>query len=94
MTDMLSDRAKELLDLEDRYPGMTGRKLYLVHEMSGSPARHFQELNALIDDPDALRERPILVKRLLRQRAQRLVRRRAMEGEGSHGSPFTHRNGF
>ena len=75
---MLSDRANQLLDLEESHPGMTSAKLNLVYTMSPNPARHFQELNAVIDDPEALRERPVLVNRLLRQRARRLEHRRAL----------------
>ena len=85
---MLSDRANQLLDLEEQHPRMTGRKLYLVHSMSGNAARHFQELNRVIDDPDALRERPMLVKRLQRARERRIADRALR----SHGSTLTQRN--
>ena len=74
---MLSDRANRILDLEEQHPRMTGLKMDLVYSMSPNAARHFQELNAIIDDPGALAERPLLVKRLQRMRAQR-VRKRAV----------------
>jgi len=75
---MLSDRANQLLDLEEQHPKMTGAKMDLVHSISPNAARHFQELNAVIDDPQAMRERPMLVKRLQRARDRRMTRRRQL----------------
>ena len=40
-----------------------------------SPARYHQRLNRLIDEPDALRHDPMLVRRLRRLRDTRRVRR-------------------
>jgi len=74
---MLSDRVNHLLDLEEQHPRMTGLKMDLVLSMSPNAARHFQELNAALDDPEAMRERPMLVKRLLRARAKRVAARSA-----------------
>lgn len=70
---MLSDRANQVLDLEERMPRLTGLKYDRIYAMSDNPAKYFQELNRIIDDPEALAERPMLVKRLLRARDRRVA---------------------
>ncbi len=42
-----------------------------------SAARYYQLLNAVIENPAALAERPMLVKRLLHSRARRTTLRQA-----------------
>ena len=73
---MLSERANRILDLEERYPRPAASKWDHIYALAPNAARYHQELNALLDNPDAIAERPMLVKRLRRQRDAR-VRARA-----------------
>ncbi|GAA3361926.1 MULTISPECIES: DUF3263 domain-containing protein [Saccharopolyspora] len=58
-----------------RYPGSKDR---VIQERFGlSPTRYYQRLNRLLDEPEALAQQPVLVKRLLRMRAERSDRRAA-----------------
>lgn len=72
---MLSERANQILDLEERMPKLTGLKMDRIYSTSRNAAAYFQELNRIIDDPDALAERPMLVKRLQRARERRVAGR-------------------
>ncbi|NBU30830.1 MAG: DUF3263 domain-containing protein, partial [Actinobacteria bacterium] len=52
-----------------RYSGAKEQAIKDIFDMT--PARYYQVLNGLLDDPAALTQDPMLVKRLLRLRAQR-----------------------
>jgi len=65
-----------VLEFEERSFPLAGVKdETIVLELGMRPQRYFQILNHLIDDPRALAERPLLVKRLLRLRGERLQAR-------------------
>ena len=66
-----------MLDFEGRWSGRLGAKEAAIRAEFGlSAARYYQVLDALIDSPIALRQDPILVRRLQRLREGR-VRARA-----------------
>ena len=68
----LSERDREILDLERRWWDFTGTKEQAIREkFDMSTTRYYQVLNALIDREDALAFDPLLVKRLRRLRAAR-----------------------
>jgi hypothetical protein len=72
---MLTDRDRRILEFEATR--MTaGRKEDQIRVIFHvSPARYYQLLNRVIADPEALADEPMLVKRLLNQRAARVARR-------------------
>jgi len=70
---MLSDRDKRILEFEGSwwlYPSPKDRAISEYLEMSAS--RYYQALRRLIDDPRALQQAPMAVRRLRRQRSARL----------------------
>jgi Protein of unknown function (DUF3263) len=72
----LSERSREILDFERTWRALPGTKAAAIRERFGmSDSRYYQLLNALLDDPLALEQDPVLVKRLRRLRVSR--RRRA-----------------
>lgn len=74
----LSDLEAAILDFEDRWWAADGSKDAEIHARFGlSAPRYYQHLNALLDRPEALAHRPLLVKRLVRLRAARQQRRSA-----------------
>lgn len=79
----LSDRDRAILEFEQVWWTLPGRKAAAITDHLGlSPTRYYELLNALIDDPHALAHDPLLVRRLRRQRRQR--RRARVEGR-AHG---------
>ena len=63
---------------EERWFTLDVPKEQAIMERFGcSTTRYYQRLNNLIDDPAALGYKPLLVKRLRRQRAQRQAARSA-----------------
>ncbi|HEX2417622.1 MAG TPA: DUF3263 domain-containing protein [Micromonosporaceae bacterium] len=69
----LSERDLAILDLERTWWRHAGSKEREIRERFGiSPTRYYQLLNRLIDNPDAIRHDPMLVRRLRRLRATRL----------------------
>ena len=79
----LDDRAREILDFEREWWRYAGAKEQAVRErFDVSPTRYYQLLNRVIDDEDAVRYDPMLVKRLRRLRATR-QRQRAAKRLGS-----------
>lgn len=63
-----------VLDFAGRAPRSLGAREDAIRaELGISPFRYYQRLNALIDDPAALVERPQLVRRLQRIREQRVL---------------------
>lgn len=71
----LTDRERLILDFERRRWLHQGAKDTAVREAFGlSPWRYQQELQALLDRPEALPHAPQLVNRLRRLREQRRAR--------------------
>jgi Protein of unknown function (DUF3263) len=68
----LSARDAEILAFERQWWKFAGAKEQAVRDKFGmSATRYYQTLNALIDEPAALAQDPLLVKRLRRLRATR-----------------------
>lgn len=71
----LTDDDVALLDFEDRWWRFPGAKEAAIREQFGTmPTRYYQRLVALVDHPDAVRLRPLIVRRLQRLRARRARR--------------------
>ena len=74
----LTDRDLAMLELERSWFRYAGAKETVVRErFDVSATRYYQELNALIDRPEALAADPMTVKRLRRLRADRQRQRSA-----------------
>jgi hypothetical protein len=76
---------REILDFERGWWKSPGRKELAVRERFGlSPARYYQLLNRLIEQPEALGYDPMLVRRLRRlrdaRRRKRFARRLGLGG--------------
>lgn len=70
---MLTDEELAMLDFEEqwwRYPG--AKEAAIAGRFELTPTRYYQRLNQLIDRPEALAARPLLVRRLLRLRGGRV----------------------
>lgn len=71
-TEQLGDREREILAFERQWWKYAGAKEQAIRQLFDmSATRYYQVLNALIDDPVALRADPMLIKRLRRLRASR-----------------------
>lgn len=65
----LTDLETRILGFEETHPGHAGRKeLAIADQLHLRPARYYQLLHRLIDNPDALAAYPALVNRLRRIR--------------------------
>ena len=74
----LTRREREILAFERQWWKYAGAKEQAIRELFDmSATRYYQVLNALIDNPGALRADPMLVKRLRRLRASRQRQRSA-----------------
>jgi hypothetical protein len=70
--ELLSDRDRALLAFEGQWARHSARKEEAIRDVFGIPAaRYYQQLNAVIDSPAAVRHDPMLVRRLLRARDER-----------------------
>lgn len=68
----LNERDAMLLDFEDEwYLANSSKEAEVLERFGLTSARYYQILNSLIDTPEALAYRPLLVKRLRRLREQR-----------------------
>lgn len=68
----LNERDAEVLDFERNWWKYAGPKEQGIRERFGmSATRYYQILNNLIDQPEALAQDPLLVRRLRRLRAER-----------------------
>ncbi len=77
-TSGLSRRDRDILGFERQWWQYAGLKEQAIKEMFDlSPTRYYQVLNGIIDDPVALAEDPLLVRRLRRLRATRQKARAA-----------------
>lgn len=77
----MNDTDHAILAFESEWYRYAGSKERIIQERFGlSPARYYQRLNRLLDEPEALAQHPTLVNRLLRLRQarerQRVDRRR------------------
>ncbi len=76
--DGLSRRDRDVLAFERQWWQYAGLKEQAIKEMFDlSPTRYYQVLNSVIDNPTALAEDPLLVRRLRRLRATRQKTRSA-----------------
>lgn len=74
----LSERDLKILELERDWFRAQGSKEDAIRERLGmSTTAYYQALNALIDNPEALKADPLLVKRLRRLRTSRMRQRNA-----------------
>lgn len=74
--DELNPREQAILAMEGRSFSGPGAKERAIREQLGLvPVRYYQLLNALLDDPRALRHDPVTVKRLQRVRDSRRAER-------------------
>jgi hypothetical protein len=74
--DGLDERGLRILAFEARVWRDPARKADAIRDELGMPAaRYYRLLGDLVDDPDALRHDPMLVKRLQRQRDARAAAR-------------------
>jgi len=65
----LGRKEREILAFERQWWKYAGAKEQAIRELFGvSETRYYQMLNALLDNPEALAEDPLLVKRLRRLR--------------------------
>lgn len=77
----LSDRDRDVLDFESRWEGHGAAKEEAIRrELALTPARYYQLLERVIDDPDALPHDAVLVHRLRRVRDARRREREARTG--------------
>jgi hypothetical protein len=75
----LTDEQRAILDFERRWFRQAGAKEQAIRDsFQVSPTRYYQQLNALIDLPEALTYDPQLVNRLLRLRASAARTRRRL----------------
>ena len=79
----LGERERALLDFERDWRAHEGRKHAAIRErFDVSPARYYQLLHRLVDDPRASAYDPLTVRRLRRRKAER-ARREAARGTQS-----------
>ncbi|HEV2373351.1 MAG TPA: DUF3263 domain-containing protein [Streptosporangiaceae bacterium] len=82
----LSERDVRILDFERGWWRQPGAKEQAIAETLGlSATRYYQLLNEIIEQPEALRVDPVLVKRLRRQRIRRQRIRSGPFGDGGIG---------
>jgi len=68
----LDERAKQILDFEQRWWRRPGAKEQAIRDTFGlTPTRYYQLLNELLDEPAAVAQEPVLVGRLRRVRQAR-----------------------
>ncbi len=68
----LSEREQSILVFEQGWWSLDGPKESLIRErFAVAPEAYYQELNALIDRPEALAVDPLVVRRWRRERARR-----------------------
>jgi len=72
----LSERDRAVLDIAGRtWTGPGPRERAIRERLDISPTAYFQLLNALLDDPRALRHAPVTVNRLRAERDRRRAER-------------------
>lgn len=79
----LTENEEAVLDFENSWFSSAEPKDQAIMQRFGwSTTRYYQQLNLLIDRPEALTHSPLLVKRLRRLRSQRQVARSAKRLRG------------
>ena len=74
----MNERQEQILAFERRfYRAAANKEEDIRSEFGVSVVRYYAQLNALLDDPEALAAEPVLVKRLCRIRDSRQAARRA-----------------
>lgn len=74
----LAERDAAILDFEESwFTSEVPKDQEIMARFGCSSARYYQQLNALLDRPEALAYKPLLVKRLRRLRSQRQAARSA-----------------
>ena len=77
----MNDRDREILQFESQWWQLRGNKERAIHDtFDMSAIRYAQRLNAVLDDPQAQLEFPLLVNRLRRIRDRRAHARDARRG--------------
>lgn len=72
----MNDVDRDILAFESEFWRYPGSKERVIQERFGlTPARYYQRLNRLLDEPEVLAQHPVLVNRLLRKRAEREAKR-------------------
>ncbi len=85
MTEELSEREREILALEARWPQHSGAKEQVIRvDLEIAPARYYQLLGRLILTERALAHDPMLVRRL-RRREEQSAERRVARSAGYRG---------
>lgn len=68
----LTESEQAILEFEKHWWRFEGAKQRAIREqLHLTPTRYYQVLNQLVDNPDALRAEPVVVRRLQRQRQSR-----------------------
>lgn len=80
MLAMLTPQETAIFDLEVKWWRHAGSKEQAIRGLGMSTTAYYQQLNRLLDRPDALEANPALVRRLRRIRSQRFQQR------GAHAS--------
>lgn len=84
----LTERDRIVLDIASTMPRNDGALREVVRDrLDLTVTRYYQALNALLDNPDAYRDYPLLVRRLRAQRDRRRRTRRVgrRTPTGTHG---------
>jgi Protein of unknown function (DUF3263) len=81
----LSERDREILDLEGSWWTHMGSKSTQIRELGMSPSQYYTVLRRLAGSADALEHAPLVVRRLQRQQAER--RRDRFEGRAAQPHP-------
>lgn len=82
-TSGLTTMEERILDFEKSwFTSPEPKEQGIVQRFGCSTARYYQQLNALLDRPEALSYSPLLVKRLRRLRSQRQAARSAKRLHG------------
>ena len=72
----LSERDTQMLDFENQYWRFVGAKERAIRQRFDlTPTQYYVLLNELIDRPEALAAKPLLIRRLQAQRETRQTRR-------------------
>ena len=81
----LTDRQQAILEFERTWWTMDGEKDLLIRRrFACAPDTYYEELNQVLDSPDALAVDPLVVRRLMRLRDRR--RRSRLDGASSEAS--------
>jgi hypothetical protein len=81
----LSNRQLAILEFERTWWTMDGEKETLIRRrFACAPDAYYEELNQVLEDPEALVADPLVVRRLMRLRDRRL--RARLDGPGTEAS--------